>query len=198
MIDINIMYNPRQQRLLVNFAEKVLDLETELDEHLSLSLIRELTELYSVKLTQRAIEYYSSISNNKYLHYQKRLQQLLANTQIQSLLDNNLVQKPRFFSPPHSHIKRTAQKVVDHHYLQSHNVMARVRQNLRSQDSVESRLEARRRSQSVKRNASPNGFIIVEPPSGLIDKDQNVFKSKQNIHSSSAVDKVQTGRKALI
>ena len=39
------MYNPRQQKLPVNFAENVLDLETELDEYLSIPLVCELSGL---------------------------------------------------------------------------------------------------------------------------------------------------------
>ena len=145
-----------QASLPKNFAQQVLDLEGEIDFNCELSTVKRLIELYTA-----AIEFYEAVQNNKYLHYQRRLQQLLDNTEIQSLLDDSLVKKPRFFSPPHSHIKKTAQKVVEHHFVQSHNVMTRVRQNLRSQESIENRLEARRRSHSIKRNASPNSFIVL-------------------------------------
>ena len=45
------MYNPEGVTLPRNFAERVLELEVQLDERLSLGLIRELSELYSVDLT---------------------------------------------------------------------------------------------------------------------------------------------------
>lgn len=67
------------QRLPPNFADTVLDLECELDACWNSETVQRLMELYTVSVTQQAIEHYCTIASPKFKLFQDRLQALLVN-----------------------------------------------------------------------------------------------------------------------
>lgn len=158
-----------------NFAEEVLELEGELDFNCSLSTVQRLMQLYT-----EAIEYYESIKDAKYLHYQERMQKLLTRHDVIRIIktphnasatpppqDKELIEKRKEESQtkqrlrsrqlnyqlnPHLSGERTAQQALKTHSNEASNLSQQLRQNLKSQhDSLNSRLRER---QSRSRNAS--------------------------------------------
>ncbi|CAG9318013.1 unnamed protein product [Blepharisma stoltei] len=65
------------------FAQEVLDLEGELDFCCNIETIQRLLQLYT-----QAIEFFESIKDPKYLHYQERMQNLLARKDVLQVIKN--------------------------------------------------------------------------------------------------------------
>ena len=80
-----------------NFAERVLDLELKIDGgKFDLKNVDELINLYSVSIyfhlifnfyLQSAVEYYSGMNDEKYMHFTERIQNTLLKPEIVKLYD---------------------------------------------------------------------------------------------------------------
>lgn len=82
-------------KLPENFAEKLIDLETQIGFDLTVPLVSSLMQLYSVWSNQSAIEYYESIQDKRYLHYKDRLQTLLSRKDVLAVLSGPDTKSPQ-------------------------------------------------------------------------------------------------------
>ena len=69
-----------------DFAEKILDLELQLQRSCTLPLINSLMEAYSVPFTQKAIEFYECRQDPKYLQLQERMHGFLVRKEVMAVL----------------------------------------------------------------------------------------------------------------
>ncbi|OMJ84987.1 hypothetical protein SteCoe_13824 [Stentor coeruleus] len=152
-----------------HFAEHVLDYETELDLDCNINTILKLMELY-----KSAIEYYESINDPKYIHYQERLHNLLARkdvitllnvgspTSVSKLTPGEIIKKMQdqvairqryrsyqvnMFMTKCLTENRDAESAMKKHNSENNLVRAKAIENLRLQEeeSLEMKIEARRR-----------------------------------------------------
>ena len=85
-----IKEEPVEDNLPPSFAQNVLELETSLDFNCTLEVVNKLMELYT-----QAIEYYESIQNHNYLHYQERMHSILMRPDVIQILH-----RPKRLTPP--------------------------------------------------------------------------------------------------
>ncbi|OMJ92574.1 hypothetical protein SteCoe_4583 [Stentor coeruleus] len=152
-----------------HFAEHVLDYEIELDLDCNINTILKLMELY-----KSAIEYYESVSDPKYIHYQERLHNLLARkdvitllnagspTSVSKLTPSEIIKKMQdqvalrqrhrahqvnMFMTKHLTESRDAESAMKKHNSENNLVSVKVIENLRHQEdeNLELKIEARRR-----------------------------------------------------
>jgi hypothetical protein len=63
-----ITFTPQARNLPPRFAERILQLEMDLDFNCNLTTLKQLLELYSL-----AIEHYESVNDHRHLQYQERM-----------------------------------------------------------------------------------------------------------------------------
>ena len=144
------------QPLPSNFADQVLRLEISVEVESSMDSLRSLLELYSVILTQQAIEYYESFRDPKYKYYQERMMELLQR-QNTLLLASADPPRPRpSLSVSHDLLqKREADKAIKLYEAASQSVSRQVSMNLQSQNSsIVSRFN-NRKSRNVSAEPKP-------------------------------------------
>lgn len=74
----------KMMKLPKNFAQKALDLETEIEMgQASIEQVNALIALYS-----DAVQYFNSLADKKYLYYESKLQNLLVKPEIMMLMSN--------------------------------------------------------------------------------------------------------------
>ncbi|OMJ92564.1 hypothetical protein SteCoe_4701 [Stentor coeruleus] len=97
-----------------NFAEKLLEMETQLAFNMSVELISSLMQLYS-----SAIEYYESVYDKKYLHYKERLSSLLTRSDVLEILSKGNNKKAPEIT------KRPEELLIKHEELKSKTLAPR-------------------------------------------------------------------------
>ncbi|CAG9315574.1 unnamed protein product [Blepharisma stoltei] len=184
-----------------NFAEDVLNQEMALSIQCSIPQVSRLMELYSA-----AIEYYESIPDLKYLHYQERLQKLLTRRDVLKLLNDQphrssklsesapiSIRKPpeklklkikpvipyEEIAPTQPVIVRGAEEVITTHNKETNITSNKVRDNIRVQEGKElkERLEARKRSNSSQPIQRKNSYKNGKKP----DMENQMEKYQEEI-----------------
>lgn len=112
-----------------DFAEKILDLELELQRNCSLPLINSLMEAYSVRSMQKAIEYYECRQDPKYLQLQERMHAFLIRKDVMAVLRGT--SKPRaepapIASDPESTLRARKDEFEQHHKSLSSQLQAQL------------------------------------------------------------------------
>ena len=138
-----------------DFAQTVLDLEVDLNFNCTLEKIKTLMELYT-----KAIEFYESTKNPKYIHYQERMQTLLIRKDVQKVLNseikikgkkgfkeenkiNNIINLP---------VERTCEKILQNYNSEAGCLSKKITENLKNQaESLDSRLEQRKNARKTKK-----------------------------------------------
>ncbi|OMJ95848.1 hypothetical protein SteCoe_566 [Stentor coeruleus] len=204
-----------------NFAEKLLEMETQLAFNMSVELISSLMQLYS-----SAIEYYESVHDKKYLHYKERLTSLLARQDVLEILSkgNNkkvpeITKKPEELLAKHEELKsktlvprrpytadfnpiapipkKDAEETITEHLHESHTISTRVRESLRNQegDNLEKRIQARKRASSLKPQNKSHREL---PSSSKIEMYQNEIESIMEQFAEEKIQRTQGIKKKYL
>lgn len=160
-----------KEQLPEHFADLVLDLEFKVEFNPSKQCVMEIVRLYSVSITQRAIEYYESATDPKYLHYHEKLQKTLKKPEIVKLLNSHGDSENTNFSFESAReearvrrqarasrksaldlpILRESENILKQHQTTSHNSGHMLLENLKSQEVLlQSKIRNRRSRYSEK------------------------------------------------
>ena len=152
-----------QPEINKSFAQQVLDLEVEINFQCNIENIKRLMELYT-----KAIEFYESDTNDKFVYYQEKMKQLLSQKDVLEILssesspkkkirqdsiniiDTKLNNISQFAKLP---LERNCERVLQDHTIEASSISKKIGENLKGQsESLAQKIESRRNSRNMNKS----------------------------------------------
>lgn len=180
-----------------NFAQEVLDLEGELDFSCNMIIVQRLMHLYS-----QAVEYFESIKDPKYLHYQERMQNLLTRKDVLLAIKNpepvnrtSMTPTPESFKRKVEHRQKIRAKQADVHLNRNIKTERNAEQTIithsTSNSQISNKLKENLKLQSEALNQRLLDRIKSKSPSPtkMFKKSSTFINQIPNYDDSSPVNK---------